>query len=891
MKRILISSIAILLFTRLCLAQSLDSQRTMRTHIAELLALMPAQNTAEIKNSTARIALLGKDGLVEMITGIGRAGSAASIEYALGGFSYYVMQPGEEDMRAMAVRAYCEALDKLSDARGKSLMIRQLEITGNDGSVDCLQKYLSVDSLCDPAVRALIKINTNTASRALLNALKNSKRRCTSSLIQAIGDTRYKGAAKELPVFLTDTDQGIRKATLYAIANIADPASRKLLEEYARKARYEYEQTNATSSYLLFAERLLESSSRQIALEIAETLLKNSKSQVKTAALKLLVDVQGEKSVPRLVDAMDSNDPEYRAAALRYARRFNTPPTNARWVKKLSGSSDEIKIGIIAMLGQAKAASALPAITDLLRSGNGKVRSAAINSARLTGDDKTLDDLLRVMRTGDDLDVLNVKNAVGSMKGDSIPDRLAAAFPSMASNGQAAIIALLGARSATSYTNLILIQTSNHDRQIKNAAISALKYVALKKDLPALFNLMDQNIDSFQQTEIQQAIIVSVRDMKNVQQQSAAILDQMSKVPKNRQQDFFIILASLGGEENLVPVLQAFEHGDSKLKQAALSALTNWSDASAASELLKISLNYQNSYDTTALAGYIYSIRKSAFPDIQKYLMLREGMQASGTTSQKRRVLQELSRLDCLPALLYTGKFLDTPMLGGTAADFVINMCLGNKKLSGNLVQNLLKRSMEFLRGPESEYQKTEILKHLNEMPGDNGFISLFNGKNLKAWEAKAGNVVPAGWKVHDGEIIFDGTGQNIFTVGRYGDFELFVDYKTAKADEKKVSRPFPLSDLNSGQWNNLRIIRHGESVSVYLNGSPVIDKAGINDYEKLHLPVLIRENVGLQGQNIPITFRDIYIKEFTGLKPHGLSRIGKYRESTLFFDGTNINR
>jgi HEAT repeat protein len=916
MKKILLSGAAILLFTTLSFSQALDSQRTVRTRISDLLALMPAQNEAEIKNNAAQIALLGKDGLVEMIarnSGRGRSRTGL-IEYAVGGFSYYVMQPGQENLRVMAVQAYCEALEKFSDAAGKSLMIRQLEITGNDESVACLQKYLSDDSLCDPAARALIKINTDNASEALLEALKKSTGRCRLSLIQAVGDTRYKKAVKALLVFSTDADKDTRKLILYALANIADPSSLKLLGEVARKAGYKYEQTNAAASYLLFAERLLQSPSRQIGLDIAKTLLKNAGGTAKIAALKLLVDALGEKSIPMLVEGMDSKDPEYRSAALRYAMAFNTPAATARWLKKLSGSSEEIKVGIVTMLGHAKAESALPAITRLLQSSNEELRSAAINSVQLIAEDKALDNLLQVMRTGNDKDVLKVKNAISSMKGDKVTDRIAAAFPSMPSNGKAAITELLGARSATNYASLILSQTTNDDSQIKTAALSSLKYVVLKENLADLFSLMDQITDPFQLAEVQEAIKASLKDIKDQERQSAIILDRMAEVPPDKQQDFFTILASVGGVRDLRPVSEAFERGDTWMRQAALSALTNWSDASAAHTLLDISLKYSGSYDTVALPAYIYSVRTSGFGDIQKYLMLREGMQAARTILQKRRVLQEISRLDCFPALLYAGKYLDTAGLSATAADAVVNMCLKDKRLYGNLVRDLLTRIILTPRGPESEYQKTAIHKRLNEMPGDDGLVSLFNGKDLSGWEGLAVTPAPvgkqkkniksiaadqkeaelimaAGWQVHNGEMQFNGTGGTIFTVSGYSDFELFADYKVSKQDEKDALWLSQLPNHVSGEWNNLHIIRIGGSVSVCLNGKSVVDHVAIKDYENLHLPVLIQENIGLQGQNVAIAVRDIYLRELAGSQPYVLSKEEQREGFQLLFDGTNLDQ
>ncbi|WP_417378431.1 3-keto-disaccharide hydrolase [Gimesia sp.] len=142
------------------------------------------------------------------------------------------------------------------------------------------------------------------------------------------------------------------------------------------------------------------------------------------------------------------------------------------------------------------------------------------------------------------------------------------------------------------------------------------------------------------------------------------------------------------------------------------------------------------------------------------------------------------------------------------------------------LVLSLLGSSTGFA----GEKQKAE---KLNQPP--EGFIALFNGKDLSGWigmnyhKVKGKSPVavknmPAAereellkknwedvlehWSVEDGELVNDGHGVYLTTADDYGDFELLLDYKTvAKADSGIYLRGVPQVQIwdttkEGGKWD-----------------------------------------------------------------------------------------
>src|ERR1700730_3102953 len=94
-------------------AQPGDDQRALSTKIADLLATMPANNKEQLNKNMRAISELGEKGIINMISMLSAPGTGdnTSVQYAIGGFSSYVIQPGKEMQRQMAVRSYGTALE------------------------------------------------------------------------------------------------------------------------------------------------------------------------------------------------------------------------------------------------------------------------------------------------------------------------------------------------------------------------------------------------------------------------------------------------------------------------------------------------------------------------------------------------------------------------------------------------------------------------------------------------------------------------------------------------------------------------------------------------------------------------------------------------------------
>ena len=213
-------------------AQASADQRTLTTKIADLLAQLPAKDAKQLNQNMFEIAELGEDGYLTLIKSLnpGGKGNNALIEYAIGGYSAYVMQSGKGNTKDRStVRAYCKALSSIQDKQNKQFIISQLELIGKDDAVACLQAYLTDAQLADAAARALVKINSAASKSALLTALPKAKGAAQLAIVESLGMSRTKEAALALNNLANSTDPKLAKVTLFALANIADASSETVM--------------------------------------------------------------------------------------------------------------------------------------------------------------------------------------------------------------------------------------------------------------------------------------------------------------------------------------------------------------------------------------------------------------------------------------------------------------------------------------------------------------------------------------------------------------------------------------------------------------------------------------------------------------------------------------
>lgn len=950
-KKYLYSTVLFCLFLTTGMAQQLNSNRTTATRIADLLAQMPAKDAKAYAKNAEETAALGKDGLALLISRLYPTGHGdnSAIQYAVGGFTYYATQPGKEAWRQLASDAYTEALPKLTDKTNQAFILFQLQQVAKGEAVPTIATYLSDKDLAGPAARALVKAGTPAAGQALLASLGKPWGDNHLSFVEALGDMQYKEAAPVIERYATSNEQTTRKVAHYALAQIAAPSSEALLLNAAQKAGFVYDESNATGYYLRYLNRLLENGESKTVTAAAQSLMGKTGAShqvaTRTSALKILTDAQGTlASVATLVKAAESTDAEYRAAALKYLQPSSNAAISALLLRSLAKGSPAVKADIVAYFGRINAKEALPVVLQLLSSKDKAVQLAAISTAGKVGGEAVFVKYLPLLKTTDAAMISTLKTAVLTMKGKSVVDQVALAILTFSSPAQVAMVEVLAARRADSKMGTITSLLKSTDASVKTAAYTALKSVATTKDVAQLFTLLNSASSAAEIGSVQEAIKATIKGKGTVNQQTDLLLSEMASSGKKAA--YLPVLASVGGKRALDAVVAAFKDTDATTQQSAIAALASWSDQDAAKELYTIGSTTTNAgYLNEAVKGYVKSISMSAATPVQKVLLLRKALTIAKTADQKTAILKELQKNKTFESLLVAGNYLDDRPVQQAAAQAVMNIALANPEFNGSAVTSLLTKTMNVLEGQDSEYQKEAIKKHLSELPKGDDFVAIFNGKDLTGWkglvenpikraamspdtlaakQAKADERMRTGWVVKNGELVFTGKGDNLATVKKYGDFEMYVDWKiepegdagiylrgtpqvqiwdTSRVsvgaqvgsgglynNQKNPSKPTQVADNAINEWNSFYIKMIGDRVTVDLNGVRVVDNVILENYWDRKLPIFPSEQLELQAHGTQVFYRDIYVKELSRPEPFTLSEEEKKADFKVLFDGTNMH-
>jgi len=923
-------SIIIIILGLLFIASSVtasDDVRTLKTKVVDTLAKFPASNTPERDKYASELIQLGPAGILEICRMLTPpvTGDDTRVRFALNGLATYVNRTGAEKEREMYAKAVIKALESATNSEVKAFLIRQLQLAGKKESVKPLSRFLPNNRLCEPAVQALLAIRTPEAEKTLLKSIDYSTGAKKNTVIKSLGDLRSKRAAKKIMKYAASRDKNLRNVTLYALANIGDPSSEKVLNKVSVSAS-PYERAKAPSLYLLYAQRLAESGRKGQAARICRSLIKNytapHETNIPCSALSVLAANLGENVFEDLLACMESHNKELRWRALALASTVQGEKATARWIEKMADVPPETRAEIIAMLGRRKDESALPVILESLKSGEKAVRMAAIQAAARLGGDKVISDLFALMQTDKEDEIAVLKQTLMCLPGPQVVSKAAESLESYPLSARAALIEILSERHAKEHLDIVFAQTKSEDDTVRLVALSGLENLVSERDLPRLIDILLSVTDSSEIAATQNAVIASANLIPDQEKRAELLLAAMEKTEGKKRVDLLIPLSKIGGEHALQTIAAETKNEDPAIKNAAVFTLADWPELRAVDTLLNICRSTENKeHKLVSLKGYVRLVKKAELPPEEKLSMLKDALDIKTEAEAINIVLSGLADIKTMDSLKLAVSYMDNENSQSTAAWTAARIAMpktGDETgLSGPEVISALKKSTSLI---EDSYEQERIEKYIGTILEQEEFHPLFNGKDLSGWkglvgdpvsrakmtpeelnkaQAEADSLMNEHWKVVDGTLVFDGKGHSLCTSRDYTDFELLVDWKIEKHgdsgiylrgspqvqiwdpeqwpegsgglynNKKNPSKPLKCVDNPIGEWNTFRIKMIGDRVTVHLNDVLVVNNVVMENYWERDKPIYPTGQIELQSHNSPLYFRNIFIREIIPEKYH----------------------
>lgn len=925
--------------------------RTNSTIVADVLAQLPAQNSTQYNQLMKDLVSTGEEGFMNLIGRLNPPGNKSNeaVDYAISAWIHFVAN--DDTQRAIAASVCGKVLQQPLDEEIKAMLIRQLELIGDDSNVAVLSTFLTNERLSGSASQALAHIGTPAAAEALLSALSAADTdRMKTTLVNALAQTDYSQAEPVMLELLGNNPSGDLGKVLYdALGRIGTKVSLKPLKSAAEQRQYAYGKAKPTAAYWALLNRLAESEPGLVKKEAEKFLSRATKLQrqdLKAAAAGLLLSLPTTDKTGLLKKALKDGNIVYLTQVLNSYPYHNDEKAVKLILKSLSPKvSSNVQIAILYWIGNQKVTSEVSCIPDYLNASDKDVQKAAVYALSKIGGEPALLSLVGLLKSSDENAVMLAKEALAGYAGD-ISAALSSVFDECSTPGKITALQLIASRRMYNQYRLVYDQLFTDDESVKTEAAKTLRYVVTEENLPELFELLEQTDDKHL-ASVQQAVNAAL-SLLSPEEQMKQVMGKMNA--SDKKYAYYAALANSGTPQALDLIMKAYQTETGKNKQAAFDAIKQGKSFDAIYALQDIARSSKDKEEITqGVDAIIEKVASSDKTGAVKYLFLRNAMEMAQTVKQKNDILRLLGTTDTYQAMLFVAPYMDDPVLSESAAQAAMNIALNNPSFAGSETTAILNKVSKTLNNPDADYQRQSIRKYLSENPTTGGFVSLFNGKDLEGWKGVVGNPITRSkmskkelaaaqakadseafndWKVVDGTIVFEGKGfNNLCTVKQYGDFELLVDWKlfpgpepdagiylrgtpqvqiwdTSRVDagaqvgsgglynnRVNPSKPLKVADLKVGEWNTFRIRMIGDRVSVWLNGELVTDNVILENYWDRSLLIFPIEQIELQAHGSKVAYRDIYIKEFERPQPFRLSEEEEKEGFRVLFDGTNMHQ
>ncbi len=941
----------IFIFLMILNIQAQDN-RTLETKVADLLVQMPTDNMQLKDKLVTEMESFGEEGLQKICSGIVTPGTGDDTKnrFAIESYSRHLSLSSNKQLVCDWENLCLKNIELNSDSDVKMFFMQQLDYIGGDITLVELTKYLTDEKLSAPAIKAMYMSGGGKAAGLFSDKLTEATGEPLIGIINAIGNAGNIAVVGRLIDLYPNANIQVKKAILSALSKLNTPASLQLLKKEASAVSYNSESTKATESLLRYA-KSIQSSNNKDCESIAKTILKKSSTEIYRTDARLLLAgcYSGDDAVKILVAGMKEKDKAHRGAVIKEAVLVHSSPS--LWLKELHKSKNpEVQKEILYLLSQLRDESVTSDIVTFFDNKDDGVRAEALMAYAILKKTKALEPALKymIMHNSDaDAEIAAKVLAITAGKEDAV--MLSDYYSQVAPKMKVVIINTIGDKRVSDAHELMLKATTNKDSEVSKAAFANLKFVVSGKDLDTLLEKFDKCKNDEFKKNIGEAVVAATTHSSNKVSAEAKVLKHINS--KTDKAEYINILAGLGGREAVKAVSNLYKTGSKDVKEAALDALTSWSDNSALSELFDIcSTNSPNMHKTKAFKAYVSQVTGGSFPDDQKLLLLRKIMPYAVSTRDNKMVIKALGNVKTYLCYIYLKQYLDDNKLKSDAANSLFKVILPSNGedngLTGKDVKETLKKVKVLITGADAQYFKIDIDNYIASLADEDGFVSMFNGTDLTGWHGFVANPIKLkqfsayklkklqeeadkkmhnNWSVKNGTIAFSGKGDNLCSVkDDYGDFEMIVDWRiTKKGDsgiylrgtpqvqiwdtsrvevgaqvgsgglynnKKHESHPLVVADNPINDWNTFRIKMVGERVTVYLNGILVVDNVVMDNYWDRSIPIFPKGTIELQAHGTDLAFRDVYIKELKPVNHNKLTAQEEKEGFVLLFNGENLD-
>jgi len=633
-------------------------------------------------------------------------------------------QPGAETHRRALVAAMLASLEKMRQPNEQVFLLGQLRLLGREESVPLLARLLNgqTEFLRQHALYALEANPAPAAGAAIAKAVSATEEPAWRlALVNALGNRREGSAVRLLGALFNDADQDTAAAAMMALGNIGTAEAAAVLAAAEARGRQTLT-TVLTHARIVCADRLREVGDKVSAARLDRQLQASAgEPWLKLAALRGLAATHPEEAVPLLLKTLNAGPPRDQAQAASLL--VETADRQSGVKELLSASRDltpPVRALLLIALFEASARSAggaalREAARESLRASDEDLRVAAARSLRYVGTAADMIALAELAAPGPGRSETLCETAMQSLAAAHTPgtekailEGLVQAEPKV----RVIFIRCVSARRLAEALPLLVKATQEEPKELRVEACRALMAVADDKSASTLVSLLLKARPGEEQVLLQQAVAISCRKVADPAQRAQPLLVALAGASAEQRRVLLAALGRIGGSQAL-EVLRA-ELRNADMQDAAVHALSNWPDAAAAEDLLKIAHTAsRKDHRRLALRALARVVAvPSQRPPQEAFVLLKQAIGICENLEDKRYALSRLAAVRVPESIDLARSYLADPLLQVDAATAIVRLAKGMKNTHPQKAQAAVQALLDDIR--QGRITNESITRHMH---------------------------------------------------------------------------------------------------------------------------------------------------------------------------------
>jgi HEAT repeat protein len=322
----------------------------------------------------------------------------------------------------------------------------------------------------------LLWINLILGTTVFLPAAEVSPDKSRPSTASASSQRVKSSAIETLANETRSTNESVVANAIAALGQMGSPAAFRILDQL-RPGIAAHLRPQLTDALLACADRLEQQSDPRTAERIYESLyLPTEKQAVRTAALRGLVQVQGDKSLPHLLTILASETDPLRAVAADLLCRLPSLEVTRKIAEALPRLPTTSQVLVLSALANRRDKTALPTVLSLVQSRDESVTAAALEALGPLGDGANVPLLVEYVGHVKPSLRTVARSSLVQLRGPTVEARILECLKTAPSGLRAELIGCLGARANPTVLPDLLRWAGETDPEVQSAAIRALAH-------------------------------------------------------------------------------------------------------------------------------------------------------------------------------------------------------------------------------------------------------------------------------------------------------------------------------------------------------------------------------------------------------------------------------